>query len=86
MEFTGIPPHIQNSELSKAGLITHMLETNEDNICVAHIKPWSDPDNCICIVFRDTPDGVAPVTSDCLQCTVLIDAIICLASHIVHGD
>lgn len=86
MEFTGIPDHILNSELSNIGKITHVLETNTDSICIAHIEPHSDPEDCICVVYRDTMDGIAPITSDCPQCTTLIDAIIVLASHLVHGN
>ena len=84
--FNGIPAHIQESELSKIGRITNVLETNEDNICIAHIEPHGHPDDCLCVVFRDTPDGVAPITADCQQCTTLIDAIIVLASALVHGE
>lgn len=85
-QFEYIPRHILDSELSSMGRITQILETNVDSICIAHIEPHDDPSDCICVVFRDTADGVAPLsTTDCDQCRQLVDAIICLASHIVHS-
>lgn len=79
---TGIPAKYMNTELTDVGIVTDIIETGVDNVCIAHIETGG---RCLTTIFTYGPDGYSGIREDELPGKVTLATIICaLASCICH--
>ena len=80
----GIPHKFSGSILSELGMITDVLETGIDDICIAHILSHDGP--CLTTIFIMSKDGFRPFQNENeLPSLQALATIVCqVSSYLFH--